>query len=56
MDVQRKRAILERRIEILKTHLWLRTQPGYEAPVPLCEAAYDQAVAELKALEQEQPR
>ena len=53
MDTRVKRAILERRVEMLKMHLWLRAQPEYEAPAPLCEETYDKAVAELG---QEQPR
>jgi hypothetical protein len=56
MDTQVRRAILKRRIEMLKMHLWLRAQPEFEAPAPLCEDAYDKAVAELEAVEQEQPR
>jgi hypothetical protein len=56
MDNRTRRAILERRIEMLKGHLWVRVQPEYDAPAPLSESALDKAEAELKAVEQEQPR
>jgi hypothetical protein len=55
MDTRIRRAILERRIELLKGHLWVRAQQDYEGAVPLCEAELDKAEAELQALEQ-QPR
>ena len=50
MDNEIKRAILERRIAMLKGHLWVRAQDEYEAPAPLCEDALDKAEDELRAI------
>ena len=56
MDTRVKRVILERRIEMLEGHLWVRAQQDYEAAEPLCEAELDKAEAELQALDEQQPQ
>jgi hypothetical protein len=52
MDTRVKRAILERRIEMLKDHLWVRAKTACAAPAPLSEDALEKAEAELREIEQ----